>query len=30
MSLTKAGIIQFVTKETGLPKNKASHAALQG
>jgi integration host factor subunit alpha len=26
MSLTKAGIIQFVTKETGLPKNKASHA----
>ena len=26
MSLTKAGIIQQITKETGLPKNEASHA----
>jgi len=26
MSLTKAGIIQHVTHETGLPKNKSSQA----
>ena len=26
MSLTKAGIIQHITHETGLPKQKATHA----
>ena len=26
MSLTKAGIIQQITREAGLPKNEASHA----
>jgi len=26
MSLTKAGIVQRITKETGLPKNKAFYA----
>lgn len=26
MSLTKAGIIEKVTQETGLPKHKSSHA----
>jgi len=26
MSLSKAGIVERITKETGLPKHKASHA----
>ena len=29
MSLTKADIIQIVTKETGLPKNKSGHVVEQ-